>query len=266
MYRHNGLLVAEQHDDEGLVEVVDQDGIRSLHFGTAARQSCMMLADPSRLCIPYERVIMTLLLFKPAPARVLMIGLGGGSMARFLLQHCEHTRIDVVELRPLVVEVARRYFSLPNDPRLHISTGCGAQHVAARQLEDRGRYDVILVDAYQGGGMAPEVSSAEFFMHCRNLLRDDGLLAINLWRFDKLVLRDVTRNLIAAFDWRVHVVPVRNQYNLIGFAFASAFPRLPAQRLESEAQQLQQQLQMDFPEYLQDLRTSDPLGSLFADD
>ena len=266
MYRHNGLLVAEYHDDEGVVEVVDHDGVRVLHFGTAARQSCMTLADPLHLGVTYEQVMMSLLLFKPAPARVLLIGLGGGSIARFLLQHCEHARIDVVELRPLVVEVARKHFSLPDDPRLEVSIGCGARHVAVRHAAERGRYDVILVDAYQGGGMAPEVSSAEFFSHCRSLLKDDGLLAINLWRFDKLVLRDVTRNLIGAFDWRVYFLPVRNQYNMIGFAFGSAWPKLPLARLEATALQLQKKLQIDFPEYLQDLRISDPLGSLFAED
>lgn len=266
MYRHNGLLVAEYHDDLGLVEVIDHDGVRSLHFGTAARQSCMLLADPAHLSMPYERVMMTLLLFKPAPARVLMVGLGGGSLARFLLQHCDHVRIDVVEVRPLVVEVARKHFGLVDDPRLQIHVGCGARHVAAQQMADRGRYDVVLVDAYGGDGMAPEVSSAGFFMHCRGVLRDDGLLAINLWRFDKLVLRDVTRNLIAAFDGRVYFLPLRHQYNMIGFAFAPQFPKLPPQQLEAAALALQRQLQIDFPEYLHDLRTSDPLGSLFADD
>ncbi len=119
------------------------------------------------------------LLFNPAPASILMIGLGDGCLARFLLQHNDHGRIHAVELRPLVVEVATRYFGLERDARLQISTGCGALHVAHHSGQHPGCHDVIIVDAYRGEGMAPEVTSAQFFANCHALLADDGMLVIN---------------------------------------------------------------------------------------
>ena len=106
MYRYNGRLVAEYQDEGGLIEVVDHDGLRSLHFGSAVRQSSMFLSAPTRLHMPYEQVMMGFLMFNPEPARMLLIGLGGGSITKFLLEHCDHTHVQVVEQRARVVEVA----------------------------------------------------------------------------------------------------------------------------------------------------------------
>ncbi|MES2606302.1 MAG: spermine synthase, partial [Pseudomonadota bacterium] len=178
-----------------------------------------------------------------------------------------------VELRSQVVEAAHTHFGLPQDPRLKISIGCGAKHVQQlqqqlqqQQARSKDRYDVILVDAYRGSGMAPEVSSEEFFRHCHALLGESGILVINLWRYDKALLSEVTRNLVSAFDWRVHFIPVKDASNLIGFAVAKDFPRVALKKLEIEARKLQQHLKLDFPVYLHDLTVSDPLQSLFIDE
>jgi len=264
MYRYDGLLVAEYRDEAGLVEVVDYDGLRCLHFGTLARQSSMQLGHPGRPVIEYERAMAAYLLFNPEPKRVLIIGLGAGNLARFVLDACEHTRVDVVELRPLVVQVARQHFALEPDPRLRIAIGCGAEQVAQLRTQAAGHYDVILVDAYHGAGMAPAVASEEFFRHCRELLTDTGLLVSNLWRVGALPLPAVAANMLKAFGLRVHMIP-EGMVNMIAFAFADGFPRLALAPLETRAARLRQRLQLDFPAYLQGLHTSDPMGRLFIE-
>lgn len=266
MYRYNGVLIAEYEDEQGLIEVIDLDGVRCLHFGSAAQQSRMSLSVPFRLSALYEQAMTAFLLFVPEPASALIIGLGGGGLAKFLLQHSEHGQLQVVELRPQVVEVARTHFALPLDPRLQISIGCGAQYVAQQSKQSAGTHDVILVDAYAGDGMVPAVASEEFFSHCHNLLAGNGLLVINLWRSDKPMLATVTRNLLTEFKGRVHFLPMHGSGNIIGFAFASEFPVLPSSQLETRAIQLQQRYQMDYLAYLQDIRFSDPLNSLFNDE
>jgi len=266
MFRYDGLLVAEYEDDQGIIEVVEQDGILRLHFGSSALQSCMSLGHPGLLCANHERAIMSLFLFNPAPANTLMLGLGGGNLVRFLLKHNEHGRLHAVELRSQVVEVAHKYFLLPDDDvRLQVTVGCGARHVAQQQDLDAGSYDLIVVDAYWGGGIAPEVASEEFFRHCHHLLSDKGLLVINLWRKEKTMLAAITRHLANVFNWRVHFIPVRDSNNMIGFALAAGYPQLAPQQLEVEAQNLRQRLRLDFPGFLQDLKHSDPLGNLFLD-
>lgn len=266
MYRYNGILIAEYVDEHGVIEVVDHDGVRCLHFGSAAQQSRMPLAAPCQLSALYEQAMTAFLLFNSAPTNTLMIGLGGGGMARFLLHHSEYGRIHVVELRPQVVALARQHFALPQDPRLQISIGCGAQYVAQQSRQQAHSHDVIVVDAYSGDGMVPEVASAEFFADCHSLLTGSGMLVINLWRSDKAMLAMVTRHLLHEFDWRVHFIPMHGSGNLIGFAFAQEFQLQQVTQLEARAVQLQQRYRLDYPEYLQDLRLSDPLNKLFSDE
>ena len=100
MEKYGGTLVHCQRDEQGLLEVVEAYGVRSLHFGSAARQSTMSLAEPERLEMPYLRAMLIGLAFVPAPCRCLILGLGGGSLARFLAHHLPSARIEVVELRP----------------------------------------------------------------------------------------------------------------------------------------------------------------------
>lgn len=78
MYKYDGLVIHQSHDDEGIIEVVEKNGERALHFGSSARQSSMLLSDPNRLHSLYARAMMGLLLFHENPQDVLMIGLGGG--------------------------------------------------------------------------------------------------------------------------------------------------------------------------------------------
>ena len=78
MHKYNGLLVHQSHDDDGIIEIIDKDGVRALHFGSHSRQSTMRLNDPNELHSLYARAMMGLLLFNDAPEDVLMVGLGGG--------------------------------------------------------------------------------------------------------------------------------------------------------------------------------------------
>ena len=94
----------------------------------------MLLSDPDQLHSLYARAMMAWLLFKDQPGEVLMIGLGGGSLAKFLLQRFEDCKIKVLEYRRGVVKIARSHFSLPLDPRLKIKIGDGGHYVRQKSL------------------------------------------------------------------------------------------------------------------------------------
>lgn len=254
MYRYEGLVVHQSHDHEGIIEIVDKDGERALHFGSESRQSSMLLADPNRLNSLYARAMMAGLLFNQQPRNVLMIGLGGGTIAKFLLHQFAECRIKAVEYRSSVVKVARSHFGLPLEPRLKIKVGCGAQHVRAESQEHSELYDVILIDAYDHEGMAAEVSSEIFFDHCHQLLTAQGLLIINLWATDKDLFQQVSWYLSRVFAERVVFLPVRNRGNSIGFAFANGMQKYSMKTLTIIAKQLEQRYQLEFSSYLQDLK------------
>lgn len=258
MYKYDGLVIHQSHDDEGIIEVVENNGERALHFGSTSRQSSMLLADPNRLHSLYARAMMAGLLFHDQPREVLMIGLGGGTIAKFMLHQFPDCRLKVVEFRGSVLKVARSHFGLPFDPRLKIKIGCGAQHVRHESREQAERYDLMLIDAYDHAGMAPEVSSEKFFDNCRTLLSKDGLLVINLWGTDKDMFQQVTWNMGRMFNWRILFLPVRGRGNVIGFAFGETFPKPRMKDLSEKAKHLEQQYQLEFSTFLQDFKRNNP--------
>ena len=122
------------------IEIVEEDGVRVLQIGGNAIQSAMRLDAPDRIELDYVRAMMAFLLFRPNPRDVLLVGLGGGSMARFIHQRMPKTRVSVVEIDPGVVTVARRYFHFPEeDARLEIVIGDGAQVVPRRPARYHGQ-------------------------------------------------------------------------------------------------------------------------------
>ena len=258
MYKYDGLVIHQSHDDEGIIEVVDNNGERALHFGSPARQSTMLLNEPNRLHSLYARAMMALLLFHDQPSDVLMIGLGGGTIAKFMLHQFRDCRLRIVEFRSSVLKIARSHFGLPFDPRMKIKIGCGAQHVLQQARDHEELHDLIMIDAYDHAGMAPEVSSMKFFDNCRTLLSKDGLLVINLWGTDKELFQQVTWNLGQVFQWRILFLPVRNRGNVIGFAFGEQFAKPSMKALAEKARRLEQQYQLEFPTFLQDFKRNNP--------
>ncbi len=254
MYKYEGLLVHQAHDDEGVIEIIDGDGVRALHFGSQARQSTMLLNDPNQLHSLYARAMMALLLFHDNPKDVLMIGLGGGTVAKFLLHQFPDCHIKVIEFRQGVLKVARSHFGLPLDPRLKVRIGCGAEYVQRQCREHSDLHDLIMIDAFDHAGMAPEVSSEIFFDHCRTLLADNGLLAINLWGTDKALFQSVAWNMGRVFDWRILFLPVRRRGNIIGFAFGEAMPKPSFKELQAKAKYLEHRYQLEFPIFVQDFK------------
>ena len=100
MYRYDGRVIHESYDDDGVLEVVELDGVRSLHFGSFPRQSSMLLVKPDKLYLEYVRAMTSWLLFKPTlDSEALIIGLGGGSLAKHLLHHFPECRLKAVEYR-----------------------------------------------------------------------------------------------------------------------------------------------------------------------
>jgi spermidine synthase len=258
MYKYNGRVIHQTQDEHGLIEVVENNGERVLHFGTSSRQSSQLLNDPNALNSLYAQAMMAVLLFNEQPRHPLLIGLGGGTLAKFFLHQFPDIRLSVVEFRAEVLKVARSHFSLPLDQRMKIKIGCGAQHVGAQSREFSALHDAILVDAFDPWGMAEEVSSQAFFDDCLRLLTADGVLVINLWGTDKDLFQKVSWNMGRAFDWRMVFLPVRGRGNIIGFAFPPQRGQFSYKALQSKAETLLQQYQLDYPLFLYDFRRNNP--------
>ncbi len=150
--------------------------MKSLHFSIAEVQSCMDLAQPDSLALAYTRTMMGFLLFHPMPLRVGMIGLGGGSLAKFCYRHLPRADISVLEINPHVIAL-RDEFSVPADnERFRVIRADGARYVRAHE----GAFDVLLVDGYDNDGLPGTLSSKRFYDDVSDCLRPSGVMAANI--------------------------------------------------------------------------------------
>lgn len=201
------------HSD-ATVEVIEERGVRSLHLGTGAIQSSMRLSRPCDLELAYTRAMMAFLLFVPEPLDILMIGLGGGSLAKFIRKQRPDVRIRAVELNPQVVAAARDHFFLPpDDDCLQVRIEDGAAYVPAH----RASADVILLDGYDAGNQVEALATLEFYRACRQALKPGGILSVNLWGQDK-AFADYFGRLVEAFDGQACSLTVQGRTNMVVLA------------------------------------------------
>jgi spermidine synthase len=235
--------------------MIDSGPMRSLFFTIAAVQSSMLLDDPHALIAPYTRKMMAFLLFTPAPQHVLMIGLGGGSLAKFCYRHLPRTRITVVEISSEIISL-REEFAIPrNDGRFEVIHDDGSAFLAKACI----RPDVILVDAFDERGVAPSLASSDFYARASRCLTPQGLLVMNLSGEKSRYVAHI-ESLRAAFPGLMRLVPVEGEDNVLLFAFRhhplADFPEF----LRHRAACLEHDLGLEFSRYLDRLRAADLLG------
>lgn len=165
--------MAKEH---GVPEVRTSGSMRTLHFTGDQIQSRMSLLNPHALNLEYTRMMMGFLLFNPSPARITMIGLGGGSLPKFCHRYLVDACIDVVEIDPAVIALRDAFMVPPDDARFSIMQGDGAEYVA--DLSEA--TDVLLVDGYGPRGIAEVLCTQAFYNDCHAALSGSGMLVVNL--------------------------------------------------------------------------------------
>ncbi len=254
MRRYGGELIYHGRDEDGVLEVTEAHGVRSLHFGTPPRQSSMSLKEPERLELPYIRAMLSSLLFLPDPERVLLLGLGGGSLARFLLGQYPGCRVEAVERRASVVEIAHAYFALPRDQRLDIHIGDARQRVEALAPRAPGEFDLILIDAYDHLGMDASINAPEFFDACARLLHPAGVVSMNLWGTHAVSLKRSIELLKTTFPGRAFKLAVPNRGNIIGLGLGTEARPFGQKQLGPHALELGLRLGLEMSYFLRNLR------------
>lgn len=239
---------------DSVVEVMEERGVRSLHLGTGAIQSAMRICRPWDLELAYTRAMMAFLLFVPEPEDILMIGLGGGSMAKFIRRHRPQTRIRVVEISPQVVAAARNHFFLPpDDDCLEVLIDDGAAYVPAHPQSA----DVIVLDGYDAGNQVERLATPEFYRACRQALKPGGVLSVNLWGRDK-AFADYFARLADAFEGRICSVPIEGKTNVVALALNAGGGPLRLEKALATAAVTGKQWGLDLLRYARDLRWASP--------
>lgn len=225
--------------------VVDTGTRRFLHFDFGAVQSAMDLSSPGRLALAYTRKMMAFLLFNCAPERILLLGLGGGSLAKFCYANLPAASVTVAESNRHVIAL-RDEFNIPaDDHRFRIVNVEGAAYVSGLTRSE----DVILADACDRSGLAAEVDSVDFYRQARGHLSPGGVFVINLCGDRSSMAAHLTK-LREAFEGQLLSLPVRNDANLIVFGFRERRVDLQRERIESLAPDLKRRFRLDFPRYV----------------
>jgi spermidine synthase len=178
-------------------QVITRGKRRTLEFVPGEVQSEMVLDDPTRLVLGYTRAIMCFALFVPRPRHIVMVGLGGGSLAKFCYRHFPAARITVIELRADVIALRTQFGVPPDDRRFQVIHGDATTVLRALP----GRADVV-VDGFDEGGLPSALGTSRFYADCRRALADGGVLVANIFSYDPQYAAMLAR-LRLMFDDRV---------------------------------------------------------------
>ena len=234
--------------------VYQKDHIRQLRVDEAAIQSAIDLNAPARLYLPYTQAMMAMLLFQPPPARVLMLGLGGGDMVRYLHHHLAKVKLRSVEIDPEVIAVAHDYFGLPQSRCEYIEDD--ASHFIQH---DRESYDSLLVDIYANADPPAMFHRWEFFLHCQRLLNRQGIFALNLITEDPQLFRGIIHKVRETFGYLSLCLKVPGHKNVIIFAFNKKPARIDRAGLFDYALELSDRYELDFTTLVENLFATNPL-------
>ncbi len=221
------------------IEIREEAGVRTLHFGSDWIQGAMRIARPWALELAYTRDMLLSLLFHeqevPAfPEQVLQIGLGSASLTKFIHRHGPQTVQTIVEIDPAVRTAARQFFKLPEESRhLKLVIDDGALFVQ----KSVSLFDLMLIDGFDENAKAGALETAAFYQCCRARLAPGGILAINVVGGQRR-LQHCVRQLNLAFEQQTLVLPACDSGNRILFAFASVVPQLQFPTLRDKASRL----------------------------
>jgi spermidine synthase len=213
------------------IQIVEEEGVRYLHIGGEAIQSGLRIDEPDRLELDYVRAMMAFLLFCPRPRDVLMVGLGGGSMARFIHQRMPQTRVTVAEINPEVVAVAHEFFHFPeNDERLEVVIGDGADVVPARPAGA----DVLVVDGFEDGETPEALCTRSFYDSAFASLREGGVMVVNFMA-DARKMDAYLARIETSFGRCPTLLMAEDRDNLIAFAVRGGPGRIAWDELKTRA-------------------------------
>ncbi len=235
--------------------VIDDGKSRFLYFNVRLMQSEMSLKAPNDLAIRYTQKMMAFLLFQPRPKRVALIGLGGGSLVKFCYHRMPGTHMTAVELDPDVIAFRDTFLVPPDNERLQIVTGDGAEFVASTEKG----LDVLLVDAFDKTGFAPALANREFFENAYAKLAGNGVLVINL-AGEKDSYAGLIGEVMHVFDDQVIVISVPDDGNHVLYAFKERYFEPRWRWLHNFAKELRAKFGLDFPAFVQKMERSSKLG------
>jgi len=252
MEEFSEILIHKSSDDFGELHVKEKGLIRTLYFGNDKKQSCVFLPDPAVLVLQYAQAITSALLFDVNPKKILLVGLGGGSILQYLMKVCPKSKIDVVELRSSVIDISHQYFQVPESTKnVNIIHDDAKEYVVRKSHQETQVYDLIIVDAFDAWGPAQLNKDDGFITSCQSLLKYDGTVCFNLWNRKEDYFHHVSRQLSTLFSGNTLELRLGKQdNNVIVFGFSHSDKLKNISQYRDRAFQLRDSFGIDYVRFL----------------
>jgi spermidine synthase len=157
------------------IRIEEDDEARYMYFDRTL-QSAMTLKDPTALRLLYSRYTSLGFVFRPDAKKMLLIGLGGGSIPKKLNKEFPNLEIDAVELDPEVIKLAKDHFNVKESRALRLHAQDGRLFLTRTQNQ----YDIIMLDAYFTDAMPFHLATRQFFELAQRKLTPNGIVVANL--------------------------------------------------------------------------------------
>lgn len=166
-------------DEFGPIWIIEKQGQRCLTFKPPSNpeaQSCMLPGEPSITLFDYPKIAISSIFLQDNPRKILMIGLGGASIAKGFNKLLPNVEFDIVEINPLIPKLAKEFFAFDPPPGTKIHTEDGVKFVNSSPSES---YDLIIVDAFTKDYIPPAMLHRAFSQDLKRVLKEDGVLCVN---------------------------------------------------------------------------------------
>ncbi len=236
-----GVIEADLKSDYSRMRISKADNVRTLWFvrdsGEEVIESMVNLDKPYEMLVNYTRFMFLSYVFRPAQEKVLIVGLGGGAMIHFLKHYEPKVKVDVVEIDPVIVKVADKYFGVRSGGNVNIVTKDGFEYLKNVDAQ----YDVIYMDAFlkpsrgntDDTGVPLQLKTVKFYKDVQKKLRPDGLVVYNINPHEKI--QEDVRNIRAAFPQTyLFSLPDYGGLVVVGSMAEKRLPRTEIQKIATE--------------------------------
>lgn len=190
------------------IVVAEYKGIRYMKFGNNIVQSAIDIDNPATLQVEYTKYLPLCLVFKADCQNMLIVGMGGGAVPRLIRDYCPDIKMDVVEIDPVVVYTAQKYFFVEEYPGYEIIVMDGRIFIKKTAKT----YDIIILDAYNSDSIPFHMTTVEFLREAKAKLNNDGVIVANLWssEYDLFLAMLKTYRQVFKYIYKFNVVGKNN--------------------------------------------------------
>lgn len=174
-------VIDEAHSAYNHIVIAESDDFRTMYFvvdGTYYIESRLDRRRPLALDLDYTRTMMAGFLVRPQIKSLLMIGMGGGTLANYLFRQIPGLEVDAVDIDPDVIRLARAHFEVPDDPRYRTHAADG--RVFVEQASKDKRWDMVILDAFRGVFVPFHLKTREYYATLLAHLDPEGVVVANL--------------------------------------------------------------------------------------